>query len=158
MLRRKIMRKLIVAACALLLAACAHVPGKYSAPSESDAHALVKVQNHIADGDSQKQAGWQMPGMGATGGSYKTMLFQVDGNKITEVGGVQQILVEPGEHTVQVVVDDGLIPLNGDVKGTFVQGHTYDINVYKDEQKDTRYRADLVDEADAAKVMSQARF
>lgn len=152
------MRKLTVAVCALMLAACANVPGKYSAPSEKSAHALVKVENHLNDGAKQEQAGWQMPGMDAIGGSFKTMLFQVDGDKITKVGGVQEIRVKPGLHQIQVMVDDGLIPLSGDVTGTFVEKHAYDVKVYHDEQGNKRYRADLVDEASPADVINQARF
>lgn len=152
------MRKLIVAACALMLAACAHVPGKYSAPDMDDVHALIKVENHLNDATKQSQTGWQMPGMDAIGGNYKTMLFQVDGDKITQVGGVQEVRIEPGLHQVQVMVDDGLIPLSGEVTATFVEKHNYDIKVYHDEQGSKRYRADLVDEAAADKVINQARF
>lgn len=152
------MRKLMVAACALMLAACAHVPGKYSAPDMDDAHALIKVENHLNDASKQSQSGWQMPGVADVGGSYKVMLFQVDGDKITQVGGVQEVRVEPGLHQVQVMVDDGLIPLSGDVSGTFGVQHNYVIKVYHDEQGNKRYRADLVDQASPAQVMSQARF
>src|SRR3546814_12598785 len=100
------MRKLMIAACALMLAACAHVPGKYSSPDMGDAHALIKVENHLNDAAKQAQGGWQMPGVAAMGDSYKTMLFQIDGDNITQVGGVQDVRVEPGPHRVQVMVDD----------------------------------------------------
>src|SRR3546814_1093303 len=123
-----------------------------------DAHALIKVENHLNDAAKQAQGGWQMPGVAAMGVSYKTMLFQIDGDKITQVGGVQEVRVEPGPHQVQVMVDDGLIPLSGDVTATFAQGHTYGIKVYHDEQANQRNRADLVDQASPAQVINQARF
>lgn len=142
---------------ALALTACAAVPGKYSEPAAKKAHATIKVQNKIADDGGQAQSGWQMPGM-ETGSSYKTMLFQVDGKKIVEVGGVQQVRVKPGDHEIQVMVDDGLIPLKGDLKGNFVEARTYDINIVREERGEQRYRADLVDEADSSTVLDQARF
>lgn len=150
----KLLTTLMVAAT---LAACAAVPGKYSEPVAKKSHAVVKVQNKIANDASQAQGGWQMPGM-ESGGNYKTMLFQVDGKKITEVGGVQEVRVKPGNHEIQVMVDDGLIPLKGDLKGNFVEAHTYDINIVREEHDEHRYRADLVDEADSSNVIDQARF
>lgn len=148
------MRKLMVALLALTLVACASM-GKYSQPKETSSHALVKVESHL--GEAGQQGGWQMPGMEA-GDGYKVMLFLVDGDKITAVGGVPEVRVKPGLHSIQVMVDDNLIPLSGDVNGTFVEGHVYAVRIYKDEQGDKRYRADLVDQATPDAVMGQARF
>lgn len=148
------MRKLMVTLLALTLAACASM-GKYSQPKETSAHALVKVESHL--GDKNQQGGWQMPGM-ASSDSYKVMLFLVDGDKITAQGGVPEVRVKPGPHQLQVMVDDGLIPLSGDVSGSFEKGHVYGVRIYKDEQGDKRYRADLVDQANGDAVMGQARF
>lgn len=151
------MRQLLLAAGTLALTACASTPGVYSAPKSSSAHAVISINNQIEVNDDASDSGWTMPGM-ETENRYETMLFQIDGNKITEVGGVQKVRVAPGQHQVQVMVDNGLIPLSGDVKGNFVEAHQYAIRVSLDKQDDNRYQATLVDEAAANKVMDQVRF
>ncbi len=155
------MRKLLIVMAALMLTACAHVPGKYSAPSASDAHAVITVENHLNESVKKQVKGWHIPGMAELAGGYKTSLFQIDGNKITKVGGVQQVRVTPGEHQVRVMVDDGLIPLSGDVKGNFAAGHTYSVEVFhadKNKKDKNRYQAKLVDQANASDVIDTVRF
>lgn len=151
------MRRLLIVVAALILTACASVPGKYSAPEAGDSHALIKAVSKLNQSATQAKSGWQMPGM-AAGTNYNVILFQVDGNKITKVGGVKEVRVEPGKHQVQVLVDNGLIPLSGDLSGQFKEGHVYDVNVYSDDQGKFRYRAELVDENAPSDVVDKVRF
>ncbi|MCG8393762.1 MAG: hypothetical protein MI745_11830 [Pseudomonadales bacterium] len=107
----------------LVLAGCA--TGMYNAPSGDEAVTL-KVDNQLASpaGDSGDGA-WQMP----MSTSAKASIFKVNGERISEQGGAESVLLEPGKQSVEVYADQGGILRFGKFRYTFDEGGVYQVRI-----------------------------
>jgi hypothetical protein len=122
----------------LTLAGCA--TGMYNEPDAGDA-AKLSVDNQLsvaAKGDGG--GGWQMP----TSSSAKAEIFKVDGDRISEQGGVESVFIDAGERSVEVFADQGGILRFGKFRHTFEEKGIYHVRVKPSPGNKGDYTLELV--------------
>jgi len=122
----------------LTLAGCA--TGMYNEPDADDA-AKLSVDNQLsvaAKGDGG--GGWQMP----TSSSAKAEIFKVDGDRISEQGGVESVFIDAGERSVEVFADQGGILRFGKFRHTFEEKGIYQVRVKPSSGNKGDYTLELV--------------
>lgn len=152
------MKKLLALAAVAVLATGCSRTAMYDAPDADDVAADITVTHHFNDGsggDDAAAGGFQMPMASAPA---RAEVFLVDGERTNEAGGDNTARVKPGEHTVQVVAEDGAVLRFGDVTWEFQGDHDYVIHIYNSDKPDSEYRAELVDAAQPDKVLKKVYF
>ncbi len=144
-----------IALCALLfLTACA-TTGMYDAPTGDDV-AVIRIENLIdAGADSQAQGGWVMPGASM---ATKVGLFTVDGDRLDETGGDQQVKVEPGKRSVQIFADGGGALRFKKFSFKAVAGGKYTVRVSRNSDAEATFTARLVEAAAPDTVIKEVSF
>lgn len=152
------MKKLLAfAAMAVLVTGCGRT-AMYSAPDADDVVAEITVTHHFDEGEEAsdgRAGGFQMPMASAPA---RAEVFKVDGERTNEAGGDSAARLEPGEHTVQVVAEDGTVLRFGDITWEFKGDRDYVIHIYNSDKPDSDYRAELVDSANPDKVLKKVNF
>lgn len=151
------MKKLLaLAAMAVLVTGCGRT-AMYSEPDADDVAADIVVTHHFDEDDAEAKGsgGFQMPMASAPA---RAEVFLVDGERTNEAGGNNEARVKPGEHTVQVVAEDGTVLRFGDVTWEFEGDRDYVIHIYNSDKADSEYRAELVDSANPDKVLTKVYF
>lgn len=152
------MKKLLALAAVAVLATGCSRTAMYDAPDADDVVADITVTHHFDDGSEGEDAaagGFQMPMASAPA---RAEVFLVDGERTNEAGGNNTARVEPGEHTIQVVAEDGNVLRFGDVIWEFQGDHDYVIHIYNSDKSGSEYRAELVDAAQPDKVLKKVHF
>lgn len=126
----------LLLALALAVTGCTRT-AMYHPPGEDDPKARLSIESQL--GSNEESSGWQMPGAGES----TVAIFKVDGERLAEKGGEQHVLVEPGEHSVEIFADHQGILRFGILTFEFEAGRDYQILVDEGEG-DKRYSAVLV--------------
>lgn len=121
---------------ALAVTGCSRT-AMYHPPGEGDPRARLSIESTL--GSNEESSGWQMPGAGES----TVAIFKVDGRRLAEKGGEQRVLVEPGEHSVEIFADHQGILRFGILTHQFEADRDYRILVDEGEG-DKRYSAVLV--------------
>lgn len=151
------MKKLMVMLAATALIAGCGRTAMYSEPEGEDV-AVIAVENHLNAGGEEKEddgSGWQAPGSSS---SARVGVFKVDGERTNEMGGNEAARLKGGEHTIQVFADDSIALRFGDVTWDFEAGQEYVIHIYKSDEADADYRAELVNSAQPDKILQKVAF
>lgn len=151
------MKKLMVMLAATALIAGCGRTAMYSEPKGDDV-AVIAVENHLDDDageQAQDSGGWQAPGSSQPA---RVGVFKVDGERTNEMGGNEASRLKGGEHTIQVFADDSIALRFGDVTWDFEAGQEYVIHIYKNDDADTDYRAELVNSAAPDKILKKVAF
>lgn len=122
----------------LTLAGCA--TGMYNEPDAGDA-AKLSVDNQLsaaAKGDAG--GGWQMP----TSSAAKAEIFKIDGDRVSEQGGVESVFIDAGERSVEVFADQGGILRFGKFRHTFEEKGIYQVRVKPSSGNKGDYTLELV--------------
>ncbi|MED5432147.1 MAG: hypothetical protein VX920_07405 [Pseudomonadota bacterium] len=106
----------------LMLAGCA--TGMYNEPDAEDA-AKLTVDNQLSSTAQGDTGGWQMP----VSTSAKAEIFKVDGERISEQGGVESVFIDEGERSVEVFADQGGILRFGKFRHTFEEKGIYQVRI-----------------------------
>ena len=122
----------------LTLAGCA--TGMYNEPDAGDA-AKLSVDNQLSVASQDENAGgWQMP----TSSAAKAEIFKVDGDRISEQGGVESVFIDAGERSVEVFADQGGILRFGKFRHTFEEKGIYQVRVKPSSGNKGDYTLELV--------------
>ncbi len=122
----------------LTLAGCA--TGMYNEPDADDA-AKLSVDNQLSVAEKgDGGGGWQMP----TSSSAKAEIFKVDGDRISEQGGVESVFIDAGERFVEVFADQGGILRFGKFRHTFEEKGIYQVRVKPSSGNKGDYTLELV--------------
>lgn len=136
----------------LTLAGCA--TGMYNEP-DADHAAKLSVDNQLsaaAEGDGG--GGWQMP----TSTSAKAEIFKVDGDRISEQGGVDSVFIDAGERSVEVFADQGGILRFGKFNHTFEEKGIYQVRVKPSSGNKGDYILELVKASAPNNVLVSKNF
>ncbi|MBL4569617.1 MAG: hypothetical protein JKY21_00450 [Alcanivorax sp.] len=136
----------------LTLAGCA--TGMYNEPDAGDA-AKLSVDNQLsvaAQGDGG--GGWQMP----TSSAAKAEIFKVDGDRISEQGGVESVFIDAGERSVEVFADQGGILRFGKFRHTFEAKGIYQVRVKPSSGSKGDYTLELVKASSPDDVLVSKNF
>lgn len=145
----------IIALCALVLLSACSTTGMYDAP-DADNAAVIKIENFInAGSQDQSQKGWVMPGANT---ATKVGLFTIDGDRLDETGGDQQVTVAPGKHSVQIFADGGGALRFKKFSLKVSAGSEYVVRINKSGSADSNYIAHVIDAAEPDQIIKEVAF
>ena len=149
------MRTLVALLALLFMTACAST-GMYSAPSGETA-ATIRIESKIDTGkqDGPAAGGWVMPGASA---GTKVGLFTIDGDRLDESGGDQQVKVDEGKHSVQIFADDGAALRFKKFKLNAESGAEYVVKITTNEGGDSNYKAQVYNAAAPDTIIKEVTF